>query len=106
MSTETNKIVSMMAKRRENFISKRSIFEKEIETYRESLKQTTQETQEKMGIDLDKLDARVLFPSLYKETLDLAEYEKERKAYGELLSPLIAIRKQMLIQAEGLANES
>lgn len=104
--TESERILAMLKKRRENFISKRSIIEQDIEKYREALEKASDKTKARMGINLADLNAKTLFPSLYIEPLNVAQYELERAAYGEMLKPILVLRKEFLTRADGLANES
>lgn len=82
---------------REDVISKRSIIERDISDLRESLGKLSESSKEKLSnVDFSRLDARVLFPSLYEERFDYEKHQEERLAYASYMQPILDLRKELL----------
>lgn len=100
----SQRIVEMVNKRREEFISKRSLFERELDTFRTNLEKLTDERKTAIGIDISRISAKELFPSLYEDKFNVDKYMSERAAYGAMMGPVIAVRNELLKQAAELSN--
>lgn len=100
-----DKIVALANKRREDFISKRSLLERELDTYRENLSKLSEETLKELGIDISHISAKTMFPSLYSDKFDEEAYTQERIAYGVFMGPIVTVRAKLLARAEELSRE-
>lgn len=102
MSAEARRVIELDRKQRENFISERSLLEKELTEYRKALLEASPDTLAALGFNPEILDAKTLFPSLYKSKYSYAEYAEERKAYAAIVAPIVTVRKELLARADSL----
>lgn len=100
----SQRVIEMVNKKRENFVSTRALLEQDIDKFREQLEGLSDETKEKLGINFEDIDARTLFPSLYKPKLNTEDYTNERINYSMLMTPVVEVRKELLKKAQELGN--
>lgn len=85
---------------REELISKRSIIERDIAEFKESINRLSDTSKAELAhVDLSRLDARILFPSLYDEKFDYERHNIERQEYALYMQPFLNLRKKLMEEA-------
>jgi hypothetical protein len=81
-------------------ISKRALLEKEISEFRKRLEKCDPEIMEQIGIVLDDLDCKKIFPSLYNDPFSIDDYNEEKGEYIKVLEKIDAFRNKLIAEAK------